>query len=88
MRHYEDNATTSAIISALCAEKNGSDDDIELSFYSSRVLMQDYTGLPALVDLAAMRDAVLRIDNQRELDHFNAGGVRCYIANRFALIQT
>ncbi|MCW8332163.1 aconitate hydratase AcnA [Photobacterium sp. SDRW27] len=58
MRHYEDHATTSAVISALCSGKYGADDDIELSFYPSRVLMQDYTGVPALVDLAAMRDAV------------------------------
>lgn len=58
MRHYEDYATTSAVISALCSGKYEADDDIELSFYPSRVLMQDYTGVPALVDLAAMRDAV------------------------------
>ncbi len=58
MRHYENNATTSEVISALCSGKYAADNDIELSFYPSRVLMQDYTGVPALVDLAAMRDAV------------------------------
>ncbi|WGY45982.1 aconitate hydratase AcnA [Vibrio sp. ABG19] len=30
----------------------------EFNFYPSRVLMQDYTGIPALVDLAAIRDAI------------------------------
>ncbi|MEM5947453.1 aconitate hydratase AcnA [Spirochaetia bacterium 38H-sp] len=30
----------------------------ELSYFPSRVLMQDFTGVPAVVDLAAMRDAV------------------------------
>ena len=30
----------------------------EIAFYPSRVVMQDFTGVPALVDLAAMRDAV------------------------------
>ena len=30
----------------------------EFPFFPSRVLMQDYTGVPALVDLAAMRDAI------------------------------
>jgi aconitate hydratase len=30
----------------------------EISFYPSRVLLQDYTGVPAVVDLAAMRDAI------------------------------
>ena len=28
----------------------------EIFFYPSRVLMQDYTGVPAIADLAAMRD--------------------------------
>jgi aconitate hydratase len=30
----------------------------EISFYPSRVLMQDFTGVPAIVDLAAMREAI------------------------------
>ncbi|MBN8828066.1 MAG: aconitate hydratase AcnA [Sphingobacteriia bacterium] len=32
--------------------------DREISFMPARVLMQDFTGVPAVVDLAAMRDAV------------------------------
>ncbi len=52
--------------------KNGGDDDIaqlvkwlserksnhEVAFMPARVLMQDFTGVPAVVDLAAMRDAL------------------------------
>ena len=30
---------------------------IEVPFHPARVLMQDYTGIPSLVDLAALRDA-------------------------------
>jgi aconitate hydratase len=30
----------------------------EISFYPARVLLQDFTGVPAVVDLAAMRDAM------------------------------
>ena len=30
----------------------------EIAYRPSRVLMQDYTGIPAIADLAAMRDAV------------------------------
>lgn len=30
-----------------------------IPFFPSRILMQDFTGVPAIVDLAAMRDAVL-----------------------------
>lgn len=35
-----------------------SEEAIEVSFKPSRVILQDFTGVPALVDFAAMRDAV------------------------------
>ncbi|HET7457327.1 MAG TPA: aconitate hydratase AcnA [Gemmatimonadaceae bacterium] len=39
----------------------------EIAFRTSRVLLQDFTGVPAVVDLAAMRDAMARLggDPQR-----------------------
>ena len=37
---------------------NGTPEKITVEFAPSRVLMQDFTGVPALVDLAALRDAV------------------------------
>src|SRR5690349_22048664 len=33
----------------------------EIAFTPARVLLQDFTGVPAVVDLAAMRDAMLRM---------------------------
>jgi aconitate hydratase len=33
----------------------------EISFTPARVILQDFTGVPAVVDLAAMRDAVVRL---------------------------
>ena len=36
----------------------GGKSQTEIAFYPGRVVMQDFTGVPALVDLAAMRDAV------------------------------
>jgi aconitate hydratase len=33
----------------------------EIAFMPARVLLQDFTGVPAVVDLAAMRDAMLRL---------------------------
>src|SRR5687768_5926266 len=33
----------------------------EIAFRPARVLMQDFTGVPAVVDLAAMRDATTRL---------------------------
>ena len=38
-------------------ESRGADQH-EISFRPARVLMQDFTGVPAVVDLAAMRDAM------------------------------
>src|SRR3546814_4695796 len=35
-----------------------SDLEREISFMPARVLMQDFTGVPAVVDLAAMRDGI------------------------------
>ncbi|MBI3540731.1 MAG: aconitate hydratase, partial [Deltaproteobacteria bacterium] len=35
--------------------------DREIAFMPARVLMQDFTGVPAIVDLAAMRDAMKRM---------------------------
>ncbi len=35
--------------------------DHEISFTPSRVIMQDFTGVPVVVDLAAMRDAMVKL---------------------------
>jgi len=35
--------------------------DIEIPFKPARVILQDFTGVPAVVDLAAMRDTMKRI---------------------------
>lgn len=37
---------------------NKGKNDFDLSYLPARVLMQDFTGVPAVVDLAAMRDAI------------------------------
>ena len=38
----------------------------EISFRPARVLMQDFTGVPAVVDLAAMRDAMTKLGGNPE----------------------
>jgi len=40
--------------------------DREISFRPARVLMQDFTGVPAVVDLAAMRDAIEKLGGNPE----------------------
>jgi len=59
----EDGATVSADdIKALAAwlDNKGAVEH-EISFRPARVLMQDFTGVPAVVDLAAMRDAMTKL---------------------------
>jgi aconitate hydratase len=41
-------------------------DPVEIPFHPARVLMQDFTGVPAVVDLAAMRDAVKKLGGNPE----------------------
>ena len=42
------------------------DDAREIAFTPARVLMQDLTGVPAVVDLAAMRDAMIALGSDAE----------------------
>src|SRR3954471_21221557 len=48
-------------IQTLASWKPGSDVDNEIAFMPARVLLQDFTGVPAVADLAAMRDAMERM---------------------------
>jgi aconitate hydratase len=45
-------------VETLASWKPGSETEAEIPFMPSRVLLQDFTGVPAIVDLAAMRDAM------------------------------
>src|SRR6202453_4218443 len=56
---YEDGKTVTADdIKAVAAWLTKKTSDREIAFRPARVLMQDLTGVPAVVDLAAMRDAM------------------------------
>ena len=48
-------------VAALATWQPGGDSDIEIPFMPGRVLLQDFTGVPAVVDLAAMRDAMAEL---------------------------
>jgi aconitate hydratase len=57
---FEDGSTvTRADIEALASWASGALEDREIAYRPARVLMQDFTGVPAVVDLAAMRSAVV-----------------------------
>lgn len=66
LRH-EDGRTVSSDDVANLAEwaKTGSSDR-EIAYRPARVLMQDFTGVPAVVDLAAMRDAMVGLGGDPE----------------------
>jgi aconitate hydratase len=58
----EDNAFVKADdISALAKWNPAAASEKEISFMPARVLLQDFTGVPCVVDLAAMRDAIVAL---------------------------
>ena len=67
---YEDGVTVTADdIKGLAAWNPQKEPDREIAFRPSRVLLQDFTGVPAIVDLAAMRDAMKRLGgNPRKIN--------------------
>jgi aconitate hydratase len=61
MRHEDGVTVASDDIKALANWEPKAAPDREIAFRPSRVLLQDFTGVPAIVDLAAMRDAMKRL---------------------------
>jgi aconitate hydratase len=58
LRHEDGKSVKEADIRALCAWDPKAEPSYEIAFMPARVLLQDFTGVPAVVDLAAMRAAV------------------------------
>jgi len=59
LRHEDGETVTLADIEALAKWTETRTVQREIAFRPARVLMQDFTGVPAVVDLAAMRDAMV-----------------------------
>ncbi len=60
LRREDGEVVTAEQIEAL-ARWNGKGGEREISFMPARVLLQDFTGVPVVADLAAMRDAIKRL---------------------------
>ena len=58
LRHEDGSSVTRDDIEALAGWDPAAEPATEIAFTPSRVILQDFTGVPALVDLAAMRDAM------------------------------
>ncbi len=61
LRHEDGRSVTADDIRAMALWLNERKSDREIAFRPARVLMQDFTGVPAVVDLAAMRDAMAEL---------------------------
>ena len=58
LRLEDGESVTREDVEAIAAWDAKAEPSIEIPFQPARVLMQDFTGVPAVVDLAAMRDAM------------------------------
>ena len=67
LRTEDGHNVTKDEVRALAAWNSKSKPDKEIAFTPSRVLLQDFTGVPAVVDLAAMRDAMKRLGGDPKL---------------------
>jgi len=61
LRHQGKGIVTSEDVQALASYDATNVGEIEIPFTPGRVVLQDFTGVPAIVDLAAMRSAVVRM---------------------------
>src|SRR5438128_2903427 len=61
LRNEDDRTVKKDDIVAVCKWMKSRKLEHEIAFRPARVLMQDFTGVPAVVDLAAMRDAMTKL---------------------------
>ena len=68
MLRFEDGKTVTVDDISAFAEwaANGGKNPREIAYRPARVLLQDFTGVPAVVDLAAMRDAIISLGGDAE----------------------
>lgn len=66
LRHLDGDSVAQDDLQAIADWIKTGHADREIAYRPARVLMQDFTGVPAVVDLAAMREAVLRLGGNVE----------------------
>jgi aconitate hydratase len=66
LRHADEIDVSEADISALANWDPKAEPSHEIAFTPARVILQDFTGVPAVVDLAAMRDAVVKLGGKAD----------------------
>jgi aconitate hydratase len=66
LRNEDGESIRAADIEALASWDANAEPSEEIAFTPARVVMQDFTGVPAIVDLAAMRDAMAELGGDPE----------------------
>ena len=66
LRHEDGQKVTKNDIQAVADWLKKRSSTQEIAYHPARVLMQDFTGVPAVVDLAAMRDAMTELQGNAE----------------------
>ncbi|MFQ5704308.1 MAG: aconitate hydratase AcnA [Gemmatimonadales bacterium] len=66
LRHCGEDAITRDHVTAVAGWQPTPDKSVEIPFMPGRVVLQDFTGVPAVVDLAAMRDAIVALGGNPE----------------------
>ena len=66
LRHEDGVSVLPAHIEAVAKWDPAAVPDTEIAFMPARVILQDFTGVPCVVDLAAMRDAVVKLGGRPE----------------------
>lgn len=67
LRHEDGGVTVGKDhIEAVARWNPAAEPDTEIAFMPARVVLQDFTGVPCVVDLAAMRDAVVKLGGKPE----------------------
>ena len=67
LRNVDGKKVTEENVRELAAWKPNAERTAEVPFLVSRIVLQDFTGVPLLVDLAAMRSAVARLGKEPKL---------------------
>lgn len=67
LRNNDGHRVTNEHVRALCRWTPGGPRTEEIPFIPARIILQDFTGVPLLVDLATMRDAVRRLGRNPEI---------------------
>ena len=66
LRNYDGEIVTEEDLKALASYDATRPGNTEIPFLPGRVVLQDFTGVPAVVDLAAMRSAIVRMTGSEQ----------------------